>query len=251
MKINKALAMNGILTLISTSVINTILHELAHYTVASYFHLEPELHHNYVITFISGTEQQQMLRAAAGPLFSLAFGVLMTYISVKWIRPSLSKLFTLWLGMGSLLMFMGYMMIAPIAKQGDTGKVFDYFGVPFYLSVIIASLFIIWISVLFARLAKYFIYYKQDQHFNQHENKKQLFLYPITCSIIAMTILSFPIVTPVSLLPAVFMPMAYFSTMGGYRKLDIQDAPVLINKVSMPLLIITIVCIGFFRYLAN
>jgi hypothetical protein len=251
MKTNKALAINSILILISTPIINTILHELGHYIVASCFRLEPELHHNYVITHLSGTEKQQMLRAAAGPLFSLVFGILATYISIKCIKPSLLKLFTLWMGAGSLLMFMGYMMIAPIAKQGDTGKVFDYFGLPFYLSVIIAAISIFLITYIFGRLAKYFSYYKQDIEFNQHENKKQLFVYPITCSILAMTILSFPIMTPVSLLPAIFMPMAYFSIMGAYRRMSITDAPVPINRISIPLVLITVFCVTLFRYLAS
>ena len=38
---DKALAINSILIVISTSIIGTILHELAHFLMADYFKLNP------------------------------------------------------------------------------------------------------------------------------------------------------------------------------------------------------------------
>jgi len=246
---SRSLAINSIMIAVSTAIIATILHELGHYAVAVYYEMNPELHHNYVITFGEGTPDQQAIRAAAGPIVSLLLGIIFIVISVKIVKPSLTKLFLTWFGMQNLLIFFGYLLIAPIAKKGDTGKVFDHLGVPSYVSITISLLSFVVISILYGRFAKEFVYYKNEETFVLSENKRQLFLYPILGSIVIVTLLNLPIVTWISLLPTVFMPMAYFATMGRYRKIGISDAPLIIATVSMPLLIITILSIVLFRFL--
>ena len=79
-----------------------------------------------------------MLIALAGPTFSLIIGILILFISIKLFKPSLMKLFLLWFGMSNILNFLGYMLIAPFIKDGDTGRVFNYFKIPFFISIIIA-----------------------------------------------------------------------------------------------------------------
>jgi hypothetical protein len=245
-----SLAINSILIVISTSIIGTILHELAHFFTAKYFGIDAQLHHNYVMmSETQGTEIQKIWVAAMGPLFSLVFGIIVLYISVKIIKPSLFKLFMIWLGMGGILCFLGYVLIAPVAKVGDTGKVFHYFGVPFIAAVIIAILSFVYINYLFGKFAKHFIFYKNEAIFDQNESRKQLFAYPIYASIVIMSLLSLPIVTWVSLLPTIFMPMTYFSTMGAYKKLPLENAELEINKISIPLVILTVASIAIFRYL--
>ena len=146
---NKALAINSILIVISSSIIGTVLHELAHYVTAAYLHLKPELHHNYVRPLAEGTPLQYTIMAAAGPIFSLVFGLLVMFVSIKYLKPSLLRLFMTW----------------------------------------------------------------------------------------------------ISLLPTLFMPMTYFATWGEYKKLTLTDAEVTIDKVSIPLSILTILSIILFRYL--
>lgn len=244
-----ALAINSTFILVSTSIINTIGHELAHYITRLYFHLKPELHHNYVQSSVNGTPLQEMLSAAAGPLFSLVFGMIILWIAIKYISPSLLKLFMLWLGLGSILAFMGYILIAPIAKAGDTGKVFDYFGFPLSLSIGLAIVSFMVIYIVFVRLASQFVHYKGQQVFDQRANAKQLFIYPIFATIILGTLVSLPVVIWISLLPTIFMPMAYFSIMGAYYRLKIADAPVLVDKISIALLIVTFLVVITFRLL--
>ncbi len=247
---NNSLAINSIMIVISTTIIGTILHELAHFFMAGYFGLKPELHHNYVkYLSANATALQNMIVAGAGPLFSLVFGVIVLFISVKITKPSLFKLFTLWLGMNGILMFLGYILIAPIAKEGDTGKVFDFFNIPVYVSVFIAIISFIVIVYLFSNLSKEFRFYKNEDLFKQDENRKQLFLYPIWSSIVFMTVLSLPVITWISLLPTIFMPMTYISTMKRYKKLDLKDAGLKIDFISKPLLILTIITIIIYRML--
>ncbi len=247
---NKSLEINSILIVISTTIIGTILHELAHFLMASYYGLKPELHHNYVEYLTeNATELQNTIIAGVGPLFSLVFGTIFLLISVKILKPSLSKLFILWLGMDGILSFLGYILIAPIAKNGDTGKVFDFLNIPTSISVVIAVISFAIIIYLFSNLAKEFRFYKNQDLFAQKENAKQLFLYPILSSIFFITILSLPVVTWVSLLPTIFMPMTYLSTMKRYNKLNLKNAELKINHISKPLLILTIIAIIIFRIL--
>jgi hypothetical protein len=245
----KGLALNSILIVISTSIIGTILHESAHYLVGILLNLNPELHHNYVRPLTKGTELQIVLMAGAGPLFSLVFGCLILYISINFIKPSLIKLFMTWLGMGSVLGLLGYLLIAPFAKDGDTGRIFSYLGVPTFISIVIAIASFIFISYLFRKWSSQFIFYKTEDHFDKKETQKQLFIYPIFASMVIMTFLSFPITAWVSLLPTIFMPMTYFSTYRKYKRMDNINPDLTINKVSSVLVVLTILTIIIFRYL--
>jgi len=246
---NNSLGINSILIVISTSIIGTILHESAHYVVGFFLNLNPELHHNYVTPRIKGTELQIALMSGAGPFFSFVFGCIILYISIKFIKPSLTKLFMTWLGMGSILGLLGYLLIAPIAKEGDTGRVFAYLGVPTYIAIVIAIASFILIKYLFEKLSSQFIFYKTEDHFDKKETQKQLFIYPIFASMVIMTMLSFPIITWASLLPTIFMPMGYFSTYGKYKRTNNIKPNLIINQVSPSLIVLAILTIIIFRYL--
>jgi len=245
----KSLLLNSILIAVTTSLLTTILHEGAHYLTALFLGVPAELHHNYVSTPDTTPAQTATIISASGPLFSLIFGILSLIISVKTVRISLFKLFLLWLGMQGILTFFGYLLIAPIAAEGDTGKVFDYLGFPVYLSVGIAVASFIFINKVFSGCARYFTYYKAAEFTDKNEDCRQLLIYPIFCSIIFVTLLNLPVVIWVSLLPTIFMPMTYFAAMGAYKGLKITYPQVIIDRISIPLLILTIFCIAVFRYL--
>ncbi len=243
---NKFLGINSVLIATSTSLISCILHEFAHYLVAKYFNLNPKLHHNYVRPLIEPSEKQLMLIAFAGPFFSFIIGITFLFISIKLIKPSLFKLFLLWFGMSNILNFLGYMLIAPFIKDGDTGRVFNYFNISFFISIIIAIITFIVMKKLFQYLSKEFIYYKSSDIFDKKENQKQLFIFPIIFLIVGISLLNLPIVVWFSLLPTIFVPMTYLSTLGTYKKTEIIDAEVTINKISIPLLILTTITIIIF-----
>lgn len=250
MFLNKyALAINSTLILVSTTIFSTILHESAHFLTGLYFHLEPELHHNYVESLREGTEVQMVIEAAAGPLFSLIFGIIIMFISIKYIQPSLLKLFFTWLGLGNILIFMGYILIAPIASQGDTGKVFAYFNSPMYLTITAAILSFLLINYLFGKWSNQFVFYTSESNADKRNLKFQLFVFPILLSIVIVTLLSLPVVIWISLLPTIFMPMSYFRIMGAYLKRNDIQPSVVIQKVSPSILLFTFLTILIFRYL--
>jgi hypothetical protein len=246
---NNSLGINSILIAISTSLISNILHESAHYLIAKYFNLNPELHHNYVKTLIEPSDKQLMFIALAGPTFSLIIGIILLFIAIKFITPSLLKLFLLWFGMSNILNFLGYILIAPFINDGDTGRVFNYIKIPFFLSIIIAVITFLITKKLFQYLSKEFIYYKNAEIFDKKENQKQLLIFPMIFLIIGVSLLNFPIAVWFSLLPTVFVPMTYLSTIRAYKKIEIIDAELTINKISITLLILTTTVIIIFRNL--
>lgn len=247
---NKSLGINSALIIISSTIIFTVLHESAHFIIAEYFGLDPDLHRNYVHLGKKGSEIQEVIVAAAGPLFSLVSGTIITYVSIGFIKPSLFKLFLLWLGMGSILECLGYILIAPFAKNGDTGKVFDYLGIPTSVAVLIAVVSFLFIRWLFAGFSNQFIFYKNESQFNPKENQGQLFLYPVLVSIGTMLILTLPVLFWINVLPVVFMPLAYLSVRRRYIKLDLKDAELVVDRVFPTLIILTVISVIAFRLLA-
>lgn len=247
---NYSLAINSILIILCTTLIGTVFHECAHFLTGLFVGMHPELHHNYVrFPENDGTELQQTIVAAAGPVFSLVLGILFIFWSKRLKTPSLFKLFLLWFGMNGFLSFLGYFLIAPIASEGDTGRVFAYFNIPILISVIIAILSFIFIIRLLRNWAEEFRFYKNKTVFDQKENARQLFLYPIISSIVLVSLLSLPVTTWVSLLPTIFIPMAYFSVMGSYKNLVLKNAEFEVRRVSILLLISTILTAVIFRLL--
>ncbi|WP_131539293.1 hypothetical protein [Pedobacter nototheniae] len=246
---NNALAINSILIAICVTIIGLILHESAHFITAGYFNLNPELHSNYVKLGRTTNESKIVIIASAGPFFSLIFGLLLTYISTNFIRASLLKLFTLWLGAENLIIFFGYILIAPFVKNGDTGKVFEYLGIPTYASIVIAIIFYVLIKWLFAKFSVEFRFYKNEDQFNLKENGLQLFIYPIFASVLTMTLLSLPIANWIIILPTTLMPLSYLITFKAYKKLKINSPQIKINKISKLLIVLTILLIILFKYL--
>lgn len=249
MKVQKnALAINSALIILSASLLTTILHESAHYVTAISMGLTASLHHNYV-DHQGGTPRQQMIIAAAGPVFSLFLGVAGLLIISLIKRFSLIRLFFLWFGLSGWLSFLGYLLIAPFIQEGDTGKVMDYFAVPMAVQiiiVIISSAIIIW---LLNRVAPQFSGYKATAVFNQIENSKQLFNYPIFFLIISSSLLNLPAPHWPSLLPGICIPMSYFTIMGAYRGLKLTDAELWVDRISAPVVVFTLIIIVIFRLL--
>lgn len=133
--------------------------------------------------------------------------------------------------------------------QGVCGKLYKPKPEDWGNIVIIAVLSILFIIYILGKLAQEIRFYKNQQDFNQNENAKQLFLYLIIAPIGIVTLLNLPVSTWICLLPTIFMPMAYFNAMGRYKSLNLKDAECKVDKLSIPLLLLTILIIVIFRLL--
>lgn len=243
-----SLAINSSLIAITTFVIAVILHEGSHFIFSILFGLKAELHHDYVAVN-NATELQGIYIAGAGPIMSLFFGIVFLNFSKKMLKPSVKKLFFLWLGLNNLLMFLGYMLIAPFVKSGDTGKVLDFFNVPFYLSILLSILFLIFIIILFKNIVSEFEYYKSEDNFDINSNANYLLLFPILSSIIVNSVLIYPSPTIFSYLPTLFTPLPFLSTYFKYKRTSVITPVFSVNRISLNCLFLFIMFILLFRYL--
>lgn len=246
----RPLGINSILIVISTALLSLLMHEFAHYLVFYYYGLAPEMHHNYVHPTLKGTHLQQFIAAGAGPLASFILGILFIFLAKAFSSPSLLKLFTLWLGLGNSVIFLGYLLIAPFIANGDTGIVYNYLGIPKALGIVVSVGLIFVIRKVFGKLSSQFHSYKSSEKFNQLDCSRQMILYPILASVLIVTVLNFPITNWVSALPTVFTPLAYISIYKQYQRNSIIVEPkIYIHKISITMIIVTTLTISLFRYL--
>ena len=111
------------------AIVNSFVHELAHATAGLAQGLTPTISPFSVSYTPDGSTDQQIVTASAGPLFSLALGLILIAVSRNWGR-GIVRLFWLWLTFMALMNFVGYLMIAPVAQVGDTGKVLKLLDAP-------------------------------------------------------------------------------------------------------------------------
>lgn len=111
------------------AIVNSLLHELAHAAAGLAQGLTPTVSPFSVSYLSDGTTGQQIVTAGAGPLFSLVLGLVLLAVARHWGR-GIVRLFWLWLTFMAMMNFVGYLMIAPIAQVGDTGKVLKLLDAP-------------------------------------------------------------------------------------------------------------------------
>ncbi len=132
--------LNSTILYIIASLTTTMVHEFAHAIVGAVNGSEPVLHHNYVehlaISHLSVIQKAAI--AFAGPLLNLVQGLLAGWLYLKSKRQTLFKLFLLWFSILGISNFLGYLMIGPIFQEGDIGKIYQLFGIPFPIQLIIA-----------------------------------------------------------------------------------------------------------------
>lgn len=121
-------------------LLTTVLHEFGHAIVGSLLGSSPVLHHNYVEHFDRERlpVMHQAWIACAGPLVSLAQGLLLLLVVRRRSGGGLFSLFLLWcmlLGFGN---FLGYLMTGPFFSAGDIGKVYALLAVPMVFRICIA-----------------------------------------------------------------------------------------------------------------
>lgn len=154
---NRLLLLNSTVALVLAGTLTITLHEMAHFTAALAFGQEATLHATSVSD--SATDDAtNIATAAAGPIFSLVFGLFIVFAGHRWGR-GFWRLLWMWLGFTSAQAGFGYCMIALLSTAGDTGKVLDLLGAPWWVGLIslaFGTAGMLWLSRLFAtRVAAY------------------------------------------------------------------------------------------------
>ena len=97
------------------------LHELAHAVAGLALGLVPTLHASFVTYDPEPTDADQVVTAAAGPLFSLVLGVVV-HLATRSAGRGPGRLVWMWAGLLPLQNFAGYLVIAPFARRGRHGS---------------------------------------------------------------------------------------------------------------------------------
>jgi hypothetical protein len=117
------------LALTLAAPIAVTLHELAHAVAGLLLGVDADLRPNSVSYVPELAADGQVLTAAAGPVFSLVFGVVVLLLGRK-VGGGFLRLLLLWTGLVSMQNFAGYLLIAPFARAGDSGQVMALLGAP-------------------------------------------------------------------------------------------------------------------------
>jgi len=127
----RALAFNAILLYIAAYLITIMLHETGHALMSLALGGRPVLYSTSVQNANRHlADSALVLIAAAGPLLSLVQGASL----LAWLRYRPAKgawgLFWLYMAAFGLINFLGYLLIAPVVKGGDTGQIMALLHVP-------------------------------------------------------------------------------------------------------------------------
>jgi hypothetical protein len=246
-----ALTFNSVLIFVFTGLVTTMLHEMAHFVAAISFGFPAELHHNYVLyDDANKTDFQQSVVAGAGPVFSLFLGLICLYFAKKVTDKGLFSLTLLWFGLHGTLCFIGYMMIAPFFIYGDTGRVFSILGVPTFVSIGLAILSLIALTIYYRKQAHEFNYYAESDVQLKAEQAKSLLLFPILIGGVFTALMHYPFLTFLSFIAPAMMPCTFFSTYGSFRRTEFAAKPtVFIGQYSTILMVLTALSVIAFRVL--
>jgi hypothetical protein len=111
-------------------LVTTLLHELAHAVVAARLGRMPTMHLTHVESLYEASAGAQIATALAGPLFSLAQGLLLGALVLRWAAPPALRLALLWLAYHGLVNFVGYVFSTSFAPGGDLNRAATLLGFP-------------------------------------------------------------------------------------------------------------------------
>jgi hypothetical protein len=125
------------LAFVLAALVNSTVHELAH-AIAGLAQGKAATLTPFSVGYdFEGTVSQQATVTAAGPLFSLVLGLGLMVLG-RSMGKGLLRLFVLWLSFISAMNFVGYLVIAPFAGVGDTGRLLELLQAPGWVYVVLA-----------------------------------------------------------------------------------------------------------------
>lgn len=221
MKKYKYFIANAAMLLILTAILEMTFHEIGHFVTAYFFHAKDlSLHHNFVNYKQDNLLPNQLIIiAAAGPIVSLLLGILFHVVVLNSKKRNKLFVFNLFLSIHGYIGFFGYLMIAPLSINGDTGYIFNALKFPMWLVVGIAILGLIILIKLIKHLNLFLLELAPATILNNLEERKNyvaaIIKYPVYFSVVALMLLNLPVPIWLSLLP----PLSLFVLFSGYGDL--------------------------------
>jgi hypothetical protein len=256
----KNLILNSTLLFSIATVATMTLHEGGHFMAAVFFHAkEVVLYHNYTSYKMEELSlTAQLLTVAAGPLFSLLLGIVFNILCSIYSKRNLLFLFLLYMSAFGYIAFGGYLMIAPLFANGDTGFIFNALHFPMWLIIIIALGGVAFMLYRMKRLSRYFVELATEEIIKDKAQRRAFFntliKFPLYFGIMITTLLNFPVTAFISLAYPLFSPLNLLWAYGYC--LDANDPGIKSNqelnhlyKVSPVLIIAFILSIIYNRLL--
>lgn len=253
------LLISSLLFIIATMWQQT-LHEFGHFVAANLLNAtDVVLYHNYVQYHNENlTVNNKIVVAAAGPLLSLVIGFLFHFICSQYKKRDVLFLFFLYMCAFGYICFFGYLMISPIFTQGDTGFIFQQWGFPLWLKIVIALGGVGLGLLSFKMIHPFFAGMANREILEEKSRRKEfadyLIQYPLYIGIAGTCLLNLPIPVWLSLIYPLCSPMALFWIHGyiedtTYGQIQVANDSEPFKKVPIALIVILVITVVLNRFL--
>ena len=250
----KTLFFNSFLAFISAFIITTVIHESGHFILYFIFGAHPVLHHNFVQTLNPSISSNALIISGlAGPVISLVQGIILGTYLIKKPGNSDRYLLLLWLCLLGFINFFGYLMLTPISKKGDTGKVAEMLGISSVLQIIIAVIGLLALILIVIKMGKYFANFipANTDKIKKGKYINSMVMFPIMAGNIVNILLAFPIPVILSVIYPATSSYVILTSYGTILKTEskLTNESDIDKQVSVFLEIITIITIILNRLL--
>lgn len=259
---SKYITLNSMLLFVIASITVMTLHEAGHFFAAILVQAKHiSIYHNYTTNRIAGLPlSSELFIQAAGPLVSLAIGLIFHYLCSRQAGRNTGFLFKVYMSAFGYIGFFGYLLIAPVFPDGDTGYICHALGFPLWLTIAIALCGALALFLLINALMKYFVgmgtYEIVANRGRRKRFMRSLLIYPLMGGIALTTLLNLPVHAVISLAAPVCCPLSFLWGYGSafYKKYDTgnnaQNASNL-GKLKPWLLIVFVLIVIVNRALAH
>ncbi|HEY4194359.1 MAG TPA: hypothetical protein VGM63_02410 [Mucilaginibacter sp.] len=258
----KYITINSTMLFVMASITTMTLHESGHFVASILVHAKQiSIHHNYTSNIDVGLPLASVLFIkGAGPLVSLIIGILFHFLCSRQATRNILFLFKLYMSAFGYIGFFGYLMIAPMFQDGDTGYICHALNFPIWLTIIIAVIGVVILYFLMNTLMRYFVEMGSKEIIENRTSRKaflrSLLIYPLIIGIVITTLLNLPMPVFLSLVAPICSPCTFLWGYGNafYKKYPTGNANKefeSLNKIKPWLFVFIIVVIIVNRLLAN
>jgi hypothetical protein len=254
--------LNSTLLFVIAGILAMTLHEFGHFLAAILVHSKGiSIHHNYVSNIDEGLPLKSIIIIkGAGPLVSLAIGIIFHFVCSRLKKRNIAFLFNLYMAAFGSIGFFGYLMISPFFTAGDTGYICVALKFPIWLTITIAISGAMILYLIIRNLMPYFVEMGSKEIVEKKETRIRfihyILLFPVFLGIIFTTLLNLPTVAIVSLIAPLCSPFSFLWDYGNalnkkYILKATNDNFNNLNKLNIVLIILAILTIIYNRLLVS
>ncbi|WP_210520633.1 zinc metalloprotease [Hymenobacter terricola] len=240
-------------------LLTTLVHELGHALVSKRLGGRPMLYNSHVENLTQHLPAStEVAIALAGPLLSLAQGLV--FLAWAWRQRGSgdAALWRLYLGLFGIINFLGYLLIGPLVPYGDIGQVEAIWRVPVWATVTVAVAAGFGVQWVVGRTAPLFLDFGPAGLARPLRSRlmQGLITLPWLLGSVLVTALSWPWPTPISLIYPIMSNMvlgaAWGKAMGQPYPADaLVPAVPLLSQLHLAWAVAALVGVGaVFRLLA-